>query len=173
MGDIKVMFGLSYNKLAADCAGAVFYAMMKYALDTPHSSADGLLQNVQAVFTKWKKALTSYLTDIDEQIEVILKFEEMCGESAKEFAPLFTRILHYLYNEDVLEEDAILSWEAELKDADEADKVFVKQAQKLIQKPGPGGPGGGPPSIGPQQLSRRQQQHRQYKLPSPNNNIPK
>ncbi|RZB49500.1 Translation initiation factor eIF-2B subunit epsilon [Glycine soja] len=124
---------LSYNKLAADCAGAVFYAMMKYALDTPHSSADGLLQNVQAVFTKWKKALTSYLTDIDEQIEVILKFEEMCGESAKEFAPLFTRILHYLYNEDVLEEDAILSWEAELKDADEADKVFVKQAQKLIQ----------------------------------------
>ncbi|KAG4916907.1 hypothetical protein JHK87_054464 [Glycine soja] len=124
---------LSYNKLAADCAGAVFYAMMKYALDTPDSSADGLLQNVQAVFTKWKKALTSYLTDIDEQIEVILKFEEMCGESAKEFAPLFTRILHYLYNEDVLEEDAILSWEAELKDADEADKVFVKQAQKLIQ----------------------------------------
>ncbi|KAG5087155.1 hypothetical protein JHK82_054552 [Glycine max] len=161
------------KELAADCAGAVFYAMMKYALDTPHSSADGLLQNVQAVFTKWKKALTSYLTDIDEQIEVILKFEEMCGESAKEFAPLFTRILHYLYNEDVLEEDAILSWEAELKDADEADKVFVKQAQKLIQKPGPGGPGGGPPSIGPQQLSRRQQQHRQYKLPSPNNNIPK
>lgn len=43
------------------------------------------------------------------------------------------QILHYLYNEDVLEEDAILSWEAELKDADEADKVFVKQAQKLIQ----------------------------------------
>ncbi|KAL3030484.1 hypothetical protein AAZX31_03G222700 [Glycine max] len=124
---------LSYNKLAADCAGAVFSAMMKYALDTPHSSADVLLQNVQAVFTKWKKALTSYLTDIDEQIEVILKFEEICEESAKEFAPLFTRILHYLYNEDVVEEDAILSWEAELKDADEADKVFVKQAQKLIQ----------------------------------------
>lgn len=41
--------------------------------------------------------------------------------------------MHYLYNEDVVEEDAILSWEAELKDADEADKVFVKQAQKLIQ----------------------------------------
>ncbi|KAK7337851.1 hypothetical protein VNO77_18438 [Canavalia gladiata] len=124
---------LSYNKVTADCAGAIFYAMMKYALDTPHSSADGLLQNVQAVFRKWKNVLTSYLTDIDEQIEVILKFEEMCLESAKEFAPLFTRILHYLYNEDIVEEDAILSWEDEKKGADETDKVFVKQAQKLIQ----------------------------------------
>ncbi|KAK7397263.1 hypothetical protein VNO78_18430 [Psophocarpus tetragonolobus] len=124
---------LSYNKLTADCAGAVFYAMMKYALDTPHSSADSLLQNVQVVFTKWKKVLTSYLTDIDEQIEIILKFEEMCSESAKEYATLFTRILHYFYNEDVVEEDAILSWEDEKKDADEADKVFVKQAQHLIQ----------------------------------------
>lgn len=31
---------LSYNKVAADCAGALFYAMMKYAVDMPHSSAD-------------------------------------------------------------------------------------------------------------------------------------
>jgi len=38
-----------------------------------------------------------------------------------------------LYNDDVIEENAILSWEDEKKDADEADKVFVKQAQKFIQ----------------------------------------
>ncbi|KAL2990094.1 hypothetical protein AAZX31_11G177400 [Glycine max] len=34
---------LSYNKLAADCAGVVFSTMMKYALDTPHSSTGGVL----------------------------------------------------------------------------------------------------------------------------------
>lgn len=124
---------LSYNKIAADCAGALFYAMMKYAVDLPHSSADGLVQNVHVVLTKWKKVLASYLNDTDEQIEVILKFEEICLESAKEFAPLFTKILHYMYNEDIIEEDAILSWEDEKKDADEADKVFVNQAQPLIQ----------------------------------------
>lgn len=124
---------LSYNKVAADCGGALFYAMMKYAVDLPHSSADGLVQNVHVVLTKWKKVLASYLNDTDEQIEVILKFEEMCLESAKEFAPLFTKILHYMYNEDIIEEDAILSWEDEKKDADEADKVFVNQAQPLIQ----------------------------------------
>lgn len=38
-----------------------------------------------------------------------------------------------MYEEDIVDEDAILSWEDEKKDADEYDKVFVKQAQKLIQ----------------------------------------
>lgn len=30
---------LSYNKVAADCAGAIFYSLMKFALDSPHSSS--------------------------------------------------------------------------------------------------------------------------------------
>ncbi|OIW13547.1 hypothetical protein TanjilG_29288 [Lupinus angustifolius] len=124
---------LSYNKVAADCAGAVFYALMKYALDTPHSSADSLMQNVKDILRKWKNVLRPYLTDIDDQIEVILKFEEMCSESAKAFAPLFTSILHFMYEEDIVEEDAILNWDDEKKDADDSDKVFVKQAQGLIQ----------------------------------------
>jgi hypothetical protein len=38
-----------------------------------------------------------------------------------------------MYNEDIIEEDAILSWEDEKKEADESDKVFVKQAQAFIQ----------------------------------------
>ena len=29
---------LSYNKLFTDCAGAIFYSLMKLALETPHSS---------------------------------------------------------------------------------------------------------------------------------------
>ncbi|KAE9598104.1 hypothetical protein Lal_00003914 [Lupinus albus] len=124
---------LSYNKVAADCAGAVFYALMKYALDTVHSSADSLVQNVKDILRKWKNVLRPYLTDIDDQIEVILKFEEMCSESAKAFAPLFTSILHFMYEEDIVEEDAILNWDDEKKDADDSDKVFVKQAQGLIQ----------------------------------------
>ncbi|XP_054810914.1 uncharacterized protein LOC129312367 [Prosopis cineraria] len=124
---------LSYNKLAADCAGAIFHAMMKHALDIPHSSAGSLVQNVDSILTAWKKLLMSYLADIDEQIEVILKFEEMCLESAKEYAPLFTKILSIMYDKDIIQEDAVLSWEDEKREADETDKVFVKQAQTFIQ----------------------------------------
>lgn len=124
---------LSYNRLTADCAGALFYSMMKLALETPYNSASELLQNATNVVTKWKKLLKYYLADIDEEIEVILKFEEMCLESAKEFAPLFTKIMWHLYDQEVLQEDAILRWDDEKKDADELDKVFVKQAEKFIQ----------------------------------------
>lgn len=124
---------LSYNRLAADCAGAIFYSMMKLALETPHSSASELLQNATTVVTKWKKLLKYYLADIDEEIEVVLKFEEMCLESAKEFSPLFTKILWHLYDQEVIQEDAILKWDDEKKEADELDKVFVKQAEKFIQ----------------------------------------
>ncbi|KAH7529231.1 hypothetical protein FEM48_Zijuj05G0162700 [Ziziphus jujuba var. spinosa] len=124
---------LSYNKVAADCAGAIFYAMMKLALETPHTSAGELLQNATNVITKWKKLLKYYLADIDEEMEVILRFEEMCLESAKEFSPLFTKILIQLYDQEVIQEDAILRWDDEKKGADESDKIYVKQAEKFIQ----------------------------------------
>ncbi|CAK9143101.1 unnamed protein product [Ilex paraguariensis] len=42
---------LSYNRASEDCAGALFYSMMKLALDTPHSSAILNLQHHVRAFT--------------------------------------------------------------------------------------------------------------------------
>ncbi|KAF5739513.1 translation initiation factor eIF-2B subunit epsilon-like isoform X4 [Tripterygium wilfordii] len=122
---------LAYNMNSDDCAGALFYSMMKLALE--NSSGGELLKNAANVISTWQKLLKSYLREIDEQIEVLQKLEEMCLESAKEFAPLFAQILHYLYEKDLIAEEAILRWADEKKDADESDKVFVKQSEKFIQ----------------------------------------
>ncbi|GKV07540.1 hypothetical protein SLEP1_g19300 [Rubroshorea leprosula] len=124
---------LSYNMASVDCAGAIFYSMMKLALDSPHTSTSELLKNAANVITSWQELLKSFVRDIDEGIEVILKFEEMCLESAKEFFPLFQQILHLLYEKDILQEDAILRWADEKEGADESDKVFIKQSEKFIQ----------------------------------------
>ncbi|KAF4371921.1 hypothetical protein F8388_000088 [Cannabis sativa] len=124
---------LSYNKVTADCAGALFYSVMKLAQESKPNTASELLQHICNVITRWKKLLKYYLADIDEEIEVILRFEEMCLESAKEFSPLFTKILCHLYDQEIIQEDAILRWDDEKRDADESDKVFVKQAEKFIQ----------------------------------------
>ncbi|XP_023537933.1 translation initiation factor eIF-2B subunit epsilon isoform X1 [Cucurbita pepo subsp. pepo] len=124
---------LSYNKVAADCAGAIFYSLMKFAYDSPHGSSSELLQNTTNIITKWKKLLKYYLADMDEEIEVILKFEEICLESAKEFTPHFTKILCHLYDQEIIQEDAILRWDDEKKEADDSDKLFVKQAEKFIE----------------------------------------
>ncbi|XP_059652622.1 uncharacterized protein LOC132299815 [Cornus florida] len=124
---------LSYNLTSADCAGALFYSMIKLALDAPHNSPSELCRNAANVITKYQSILKYYLTGLDEEIEVIMKFEEMCLESAKEFSPLFVQILHLLYDKDILQEEAILNWAAEKEGADESDKVFVRQAEKFIQ----------------------------------------
>ncbi|PON81688.1 W2 domain containing protein [Trema orientale] len=57
----------------------------------------------------------------------------MCLEHAREFFWSFTTILFHLYDQEVVQEDAILRWDDEKKDADESDKTFVKQAEKFIQ----------------------------------------
>ncbi|CAA0374690.1 unnamed protein product [Arabidopsis thaliana] len=124
---------LSFNMESADCAGATFFSMIKLALDTPHNSGSELYKNAASIITKWKDLLGFYAKKIDEQIEVIMKFEEMCQESPKELGPLFTQILHLLYDKDVLQEDAILRWEEEKAGADEADKVYLKQCDTFIQ----------------------------------------
>ncbi|CAO2837518.1 unnamed protein product [Amaranthus hypochondriacus] len=123
---------LSFNMAAADCAGAIFYSVMKLAVETAHSSNIELHKSVAKVITTWKKLLKYYLSSVDEEIEVILKFEEICSESAKELSPLFAQILHILYDVDIIQEEAILAWESEKQEADEADKVFLKQAQTFI-----------------------------------------
>lgn len=43
------------------------------------------------------------------------------------------QILIHLYDQEVIQEDAILRWDDEKKDADESDKVYVKQSEKFIQ----------------------------------------
>ncbi|KAL7142068.1 hypothetical protein ABFS83_08G097800 [Erythranthe nasuta] len=123
---------LSYNLTATDCASALFYAIMKLALDTPHGSPGELVKNVAGVILKWNKVLKYYLASIDDEIEVIQKFEEMCLDST-EYSTLFVEILHLLYDKDVLQEDAILNWASEKEEAEDSDKLFVKQAEKFIQ----------------------------------------
>lgn len=50
-----------------------------------------------------------------------------------DFLPFSFQILWHLYDQEVIQEDAILKWDDEKKEADESDKVFVKQAEKFIQ----------------------------------------
>ncbi|PON85499.1 W2 domain containing protein [Trema orientale] len=121
---------LLYNKLNADCARAIIYSMMHLVLDTPSCE---LLPLAMHLIRKWKKLLKYYLADIDAEIKVILIFEEMCLEHAIEFFWSFTTLLFHLYDQEVIQEHAILRWDDEKRDADESDKIFVKQAEKFIQ----------------------------------------
>jgi len=124
---------LAYSLQHADCAGAVFYSVMKSALVAAQSTNDTLLKTTDEALGKWKDLLRNYTKTIDEEMEILLKFEEMCQETTKEFSPLFSEILPILYDKDVVSEDAIMRWAEEKEHADESDKVFVKQSEAFIQ----------------------------------------
>ncbi|KAL8090381.1 uncharacterized protein LOC141697203 [Apium graveolens] len=124
---------LSYNMTTLDCAGALFYSVMKLALDMQHTTTSELFANVAKVMAKWKMLLKSYLLTLDEEIEVIMKFEDMCMGSGQEYAPLFEQILHLLYDKEIIQEEAILNWASEKEEAEESDKVFVKKCESFIR----------------------------------------
>lgn len=42
------------------------------------------------------------------------------------------QILYQLYDQEVIQEEAILRWDDEKTYADESDKIFVKQAETFI-----------------------------------------
>lgn len=124
---------LSYNLQFSDCASAIFYSVMKLALESPYSTNGELFTNVEKVVAEWKDLLKHYLHSVDEEFEVIQKFEEMCLESTKVFSPLFAKILHELYDKELVTEDAILQWASEKESADESDRVFVRQCETFIK----------------------------------------
>lgn len=124
---------LAYSLQHADCAGAVFYSIMKSALVAAQSTNDTLAKTTSEALDKWKDLLRNYTKTVDEEMEILLKFEEMCQETTKEFSELFPQILQFLYDTEVVTEDAILRWEEEKEHADESDRVYVKMSQAFIK----------------------------------------
>lgn len=123
----------SSNMSHADCAGALFHSIMKEALVAPYSCKNELYANTVKEINKWIDLLKYYLRTVDEEIEVILKFEEISLETAREFSPLFSNILTFLYDKAILSEEAILSWAQEKEGADESDKIFTAQSEQFIK----------------------------------------
>lgn len=124
---------LSYNMTSLVCAGALFYSLMKFAFDTGHNSKCELYKNVTSVMLRWHELLKNFLRTTDEEIEILLKFEDICMDSCKHYTSLFEQILYFLYDKVIITEQAVLKWASEKEKADESDKCFVKKAKSFIQ----------------------------------------
>ncbi|KAG2662455.1 hypothetical protein PVAP13_1KG538800 [Panicum virgatum] len=59
---------LAYSLQHADCAGAVFYSVMKSALVAAQSTNDTLLKTTAEALGKWKDLLRNYTKTIDEEV---------------------------------------------------------------------------------------------------------
>ena len=105
----------------------------------------GLVGAAQAQIGAWSMLLEQFLRQEDDQVELLLTFEEYClsdgvfhvdqGERfghGPAFVPVFAQMLNALYQSDILSEEAILTWADEKEHADEEEKFLLKKAQAFI-----------------------------------------
>jgi len=107
--------------------------------ETEPANTTELLKRLRVRLKEWAPLLSRFLRSEDDQVEALLTLEEFCledevfrGMGGSACVPSFAKILHILYDMDVISEDSILAWAEEKADADEADKKFLKLAQPFI-----------------------------------------
>jgi translation initiation factor eIF-2B subunit epsilon len=106
----------------------------------PPASKAALLAGLRPRLRTWAPLLRRFLKTEDDQVEMLLTFEEYAAEEAvfagaggAAFAgPAFPAALHLLYDADVLSEEAAAAWAAEKAGAEEADRRFLDLARPFL-----------------------------------------
>ena len=147
---------MAENRTFADLARYILTSLLGLSLPAPRdaspefvclypqaapSSHGALLASVRPRLKSWAPLLRRFLKTEDDQVEMLLTFEEFAaeedvfkGSGGAAFATpgAFAATLHVLYDADVLSEEAALAWKDEKAGADEQDKRFVKLAQPFF-----------------------------------------
>ncbi len=108
----------------------------------PPATPAALTAGLRPRLRTWAPLLRRFLKTEDDQVEMLLTFEEFAAEEAvfrggggAAFCAsgVFAATLHLLYDADVLSEDAAQAWAAEKAGADEADRRFVTLARPFFE----------------------------------------
>ena len=109
-----------------------------YPAKPPETMAE-LLKGLKARVQQWAPLLTRFLKSEDDQVEMLLTLEDYCAEDevfkgmgGAHLTPAFAKLLHMLYEMDVLSEVSVLAWAEEKGEAPEEDKRFLKLAQPFV-----------------------------------------
>ena len=146
---------MAENRTFADIARYVLMTVLGLALPAPKdvtkenvklypnvapSSTAEILKLVRQKVTRWAPLLARFLKSEDDQVEMLLTLEDYCSEEevfrgmgGEKLTPAFAKILHMLYDLDVLSETSVLAWSAEKEHADEEDKKFLKLAKPFVE----------------------------------------
>jgi translation initiation factor eIF-2B subunit epsilon len=147
---------MAENRSFADLARYILTTLLGLTLPAPPDSAaenvclypttapatqTALVAGLRPRLKVWAPLLRRFLKTEDDQVEMLLTFEEFAAEEAvfigsggAAFAAggAFAATLHLLYDADVLSEEAAQAWAAEKAGADEADRRFVNLARPFF-----------------------------------------
>jgi translation initiation factor eIF-2B subunit epsilon len=146
---------MAENRTFADIARYVLMTVLGLALPAPAdvtkenarlypaeapAGVAALVKNVRERAKQWAPLLSRFLKSEDDQVEMLLTLEEYCAEEAvfkgmggAALVPAFAKILHMLYELDVLSEASVLAWAEEKELAAEEDKRFLALAAPFVE----------------------------------------
>ena len=145
---------MAENRTFADIARYVLMTILGLSLPAPKDvtkensrlypasapeNTPSLLKSIRERLKQWAPLLSRFLKSEDDQVEMLLTLEDYCAEDevfkgmhGASLVPSFAKILHLLYDMDVLSEVSVLAWAEEKGLASEEDKRFLKLAQPFV-----------------------------------------
>ena len=153
---------IAEDRTFADCARFIFTTIVGLCFPAPpsvtedyrslynpaksHDMGDpqaraAMLKELRGLLNEWGSLLQRFLKNEDDQVELLLTFEEYCSDDGVfsqengmggKCANAFCQVLQLLYDCDVISEDAILAWAEEKGNADDSEKLFLEKAQPFL-----------------------------------------
>lgn len=149
---------IAEDRTFADCARHVFASILDLCLPPPalckseyhnlyqstvpdiqsQAGRGELLQRLSSKLKEWAPLLQRFLKSQDEQVELLLTLEEYCEEERDHtahghcFEAVFQQVVKLLYDDDIIEEDAVLVWADEKQMAEEDERKYLKKAAAFI-----------------------------------------
>jgi len=125
MNSLKYAFDTNF----IDCAVIILHTLLD---ECKEEKKEKLLPLIQKIFKSWGSLLAKFVTNEDEQVEIIWGLQEYCEKTDRElYRPQFPYILHTMYEAEILDEDAIWKWVDEQKEA--KDSSFLELSKDFLK----------------------------------------
>ncbi len=92
-----------------------------------------LLTQFQKLLKSWHGLLGKFVTTPADQTELLWTLQEYVEfKDHARYATVFQFIVHALYDQDVIEEEAVWAWEKEQQTLVGADRKYLEQCAKFL-----------------------------------------
>ena len=104
----------AYAVTATQVIHSVVMSVLRIASSAAANKGDlnpnGTLKEIKEKLTFFKSLILKYVKTESAQVDCIKGIEMQCAKEMDNFLPIIAKIVHFMYDTDVLSDDAILDW---------------------------------------------------------------
>ncbi|KAN0040851.1 hypothetical protein ACTFIV_003387 [Dictyostelium citrinum] len=120
----------AYDRDGLDCLTSILPVLLELPSSNTDITPKELQQFIAGRITSFSPLLVKFSSE-DSMVDFIFKIQDFCDENEK-FKVVFQPILHQLYGNDVISEEAIFEWAEEIEGDEEDDGFYLKKCKGFI-----------------------------------------